>query len=146
MGIRKRLRLVAIACSGSAILGLLALPSSQSTAATNSFACPTRPFTADILAGPDADLSLAGRLGLIVNDAGRVAGTLRKADGNQLRVTGDVRSRTLSLVFQLPGRRQVDGHGATAQPITSCRRLPTEGSFSGPRVGDRGRWGYAIGG
>jgi len=118
-------------------------PAVLAAARTPDLSCPAKPFSADVLSGPDRDLSLVGRLSIAVG--GRVTGTLRTAAG-AVPVTGSVSGGSLRLVFHLRSGLRMTGVGVSKVPITDCAGLPRRGTATGPRHGDTGRWGYAIGG
>jgi hypothetical protein len=137
---------IAIAAPVLAIAALMAAPAAVVAApATPTPSCPAKPFSADILRGPDQDLSLIGRLAFKTTAAGRLTGTL-KTRGSIVPVSGSVTGRSLQLVFQLPSGLRMSGAARASAPITSCVDVPKRGSATGPRAGDTGRWGYAIGG
>jgi hypothetical protein len=73
--------------------------------------CPAGTFTANIHRGPDADLSLVGRLiGVRVTDRGKVTGTLTHY-GKSLPVLGHVTGRKLTLQFTLRSGLRMHGGG-----------------------------------
>src|SRR3954454_19626573 len=103
--------------------------------------CPPGRFTADIRHGPDADLSLRGRLdGFRVSDSGRVSGALRHY-GKKVKIRGRISGRAGRLTFTRRRGLRLHGSGRAAHAIRTCADLAMTGSAFGPRPGDRGRWG-----
>jgi hypothetical protein len=113
--------------------------------AATSLRCGPAAFSADVLHGPDSDLSLVGKLSVTVRSGGSLTGTLTHA-GRGVHVTGTVAGRSVRLVFHLHGGLQTTGTGAATAPIKTCAEFPKKGTLHGPRRGDSGRWGYALGG
>jgi hypothetical protein len=118
---------------------------SASDAAAPAFRCAAAPFEADITTGPDQDLSLSGSLSFVVDRAGRVSGQLVHY-GQRDAVSGRVSGRALQLVFQLRSGRSMRGTATAVGAIRTCHGIPRKGAAAGPRAGDRGVWGYGIGG
>jgi hypothetical protein len=134
-----RLRLIA----AFTILGGAAL--SMPATGQAALHCPTGTFTANIHKGPDADLSLAGRLiGIRVSDGGKVTGTLTHY-GKSVAVLGHVRGRKLTLRFTLRSGLRIHGSGLARRPIRTCADMAMTGRERGPRRGDRGDWGIIWG-
>src|SRR5436305_10561194 len=107
--------------------------------------CPTGTFTANIHRGPDADLSLAGRLtGVRVSDSGKLTGILTHY-GESVAVLGHVTGRKLTLQFRLRSGLRIHGSGLSPRPITTCADMAMTGMELGPRRGDRGDWGIIWG-
>ena len=126
----------------------LALPATGSGAPTTNgqaLHCGPGRFTADIRKGPDQDLSLAGNLSITLAASGRVEGALVHY-GKQLNVTGKWHKRSLKLVVHLRSGRSMTGVGTASRTIGSCADIPRAGTATGPRSGDSGVWGYALGG
>ena len=122
-------------------VGTLAAPAASSAA----LHCPSGSFTADITHGPDTDLSLTGRLdGFVVSDTGAVTGALRHY-GKKVKIHGKVSGRTVRLAFALRGGLTLRGSGKAAHTIRTCQDLAMTGVATGPRDGDRGRWGIIWG-
>jgi hypothetical protein len=136
------IRVAAVSLCGALIgIGALAAPA----VGTTQLRCGPGQFTADVTRGPDRDLSFAGKLSFIVSGSGNVAGALSHY-GKRLRVTGTVQGRTLTLVFHLRSGLLMTGAGHAANSIDSCAHVPKTGIATGPRGGDRGVWGYGLGG
>jgi hypothetical protein len=130
------------------VMAGLAVPATGSGAAsTNGQAlhCGPAHFSADIRQGPDQDLSLAGSLSITLAGSGRVDGKLAHY-GKQLNVTGKWHKRSLKLVVHLRSGRSMTGIGTASRTIGSCADIPNAGTATGPRSGDTGVWGYALGG
>jgi hypothetical protein len=107
--------------------------------------CPTGHFTADIRHGPDTDLTLTGRLdGFSVSDAGAVTGKLTHY-GKSVKIRGRVSGKTVRLAFSLRGGLTLSGSGHATRTIRTCQDLAMTGVATGPRQGDRGRWGIIWG-
>jgi hypothetical protein len=136
-----------ISCAVVAVGGLAISVGSSGAAAGSQGAahCGPAQFTADIRNGPDRDLSLAGNLSLTLASSGRVDGKLVHY-GEQLNVTGKWHKRSLKLVVHLRSGRSMTGVGTASRTIGSCADIPREGTATGPRGGDSGVWGYALGG
>jgi hypothetical protein len=62
------------------------------------------------------------------------------------RVSGRVDGRTLRLRFRTRSDKRIGGRGRADRAIERCADLPRTGNLTGPRRGDRGDWGYALGG
>lgn len=105
-------------------------------------------FEAHVRSGPDADLSLVGDLRLSIADTGRLRGTLVQGRGTErlqiARVSGVLSGSTITLTFRTRTGRRLTGTG-TAPGLRSCAG-DLDGTLRGPARGDRGVWGYAIGG
>ena len=107
--------------------------------------CPAGTFTADIHHGPDADLSLTGRLdGFHVSDTGTVTGKLHHY-GKAVPIHGHISGRTVRLAFSLRSGLTVRGSGHAKHTIRTCQDLAMTGKARGPRKGDRGDWGIIWG-
>ena len=107
--------------------------------------CPTGHFTADVRHGPDTDLSLAGRLdGFRVSDSGAVTGKLTHY-GKSVKIRGQISGKTVRLAFSLRGGLTLRGSGHAKRTIRTCEDLAMTGVATGPRPGDRGRWGIIWG-
>ena len=125
----------------TAAVGALAAPAAGQAA----LHCPTGTFTADIRHGPDADLSLSGRLdGFRVSDAGAVTGKLHHY-GKAVPIHGQISGRTVRLAFSLRGGLVLRGSGTAPHAIRTCQDLAMTGKARGPRNGDRGDWGIIWG-
>jgi hypothetical protein len=123
------------------VAGALAAPATSEAA----LHCPPGSFTADIRHGPDTDLSLAGRLsGFDVSDSGAVSGTLRHY-GRSVKIRGSISGRTVRLAFSLRNGLVLRGSGQARRTIRTCADLAMTGTATGPRQGDRGRWGIIWG-
>jgi hypothetical protein len=133
--------------STAAALGAAAFAGAASGAASGQpgFHCGAAHFSADIRQGPDTDLSLSGKLKLDVASSGRVSGDLVHY-GKSLPVSGKVNGRAFKLTLHLRSGRSMTGVGTASKPIASCLDVPTKGTATGPRAGDKGVWGYALGG
>lgn len=119
----------------------LAAPASSQAA----LHCPTGGFTADIRNGPDTDLSLTGRLdGFRVSDSGTVTGKLTHY-GKSVKIRGQISGRTVRLAFSLRRGLTLRGSGHAKRTIRTCQDLAMTGMATGPRAGDRGRWGIIWG-
>ncbi len=132
--------------AGLAILIAAAIaPVTSAHAATTT--C-TGDFEAHVRSGPDADLSLVGELRLSVFDSGKLRGKLVQGQGSErlqiARVSGKVEGKALTLTFKTRTGKRLSGTG-TAPDLLACSGTLT-GSLRGPAPGDRGVWGYAIGG
>jgi hypothetical protein len=107
--------------------------------------CPPGSFTADIRHGPDTDLSLSGRLdGFRVSDSGAVTGKLTHY-GKSVSIRGQISGRTVRLAFSLRHGLILRGSGQAKHAIRTCQDLAMTGTATGPRAGDRGRWGIIWG-
>jgi hypothetical protein len=123
------------------VAGALAAPASSQAA----LHCPPGRFTADIRHGPDTDLSLTGRLdGFRVSDSGAVTGKLTHY-GRSVKIRGQISGRTVRLAFSLRRGLTLRGSGQAKRTIRSCQDLAMTGTATGPRAGDRGRWGIIWG-
>src|SRR5207245_2132138 len=109
-------------------IGCLAAPAASQARVS----CEPGRFTAEVTSGPDRDLSLAGSLSFTVSTAGRLTGTLVHY-GKRLPVTGSVHRRSLRLTVHLRSGRSMTGSGRATRNITSCARIPTVGTATGPR-------------
>ena len=138
-------KLTSFALTAGCGLALTVGSSAAPAASQGALHCGPAQFSADIRKGPDRDLSLAGSLSINVASSGRVHGTLVHY-GKQLSVTGKAHGRSLELVFHLRSGRSMVGVGAASKPIATCHDVPTKGVATGPRRGDNGVWGYALGG
>jgi hypothetical protein len=96
-------------------------------------------FSAYIRRGPDRGLAVWGVLSGKITSAGKIRATLT-GDRPRTRVTGSVTGRRARLDFHLPGGRVLTGVGRAGTTIRDFKSIPTEGTFSGPRRGDRGVW------
>ena len=123
------------------VLGMLAVPAAGQAA----LHCPAGTFTADVHRGPDADLSLTGRLdGFRVSDSGAVTGKLHHY-GKTVPIHGQISGRTVRLAFSLRSGLTLRGSGRAAHAIRTCQDLAMTGKARGPRKGDRGDWGIIWG-
>jgi hypothetical protein len=138
-------KLISFAATVVGGLALTVGSSAAPAASHGAFHCGPAQFTADIRKGPDRDLSLAGSLSIDVASSGRVQGTLVHY-GKQLSVTGKAHGRSFKLVFHLRSGRSMAGVGVATRTIATCHDVPTTGVATGPRRGDKGVWGYALGG
>jgi hypothetical protein len=98
-----------------------------------------RVFSADVRSGPDKDLALWGRLAIRLSRSGGLSGTVLRAGGLSVPVSGTARGRTLTMAFHLPAGT-ISGTGTASHKIRSIADLPTRGTLTGPRAGDAGDW------
>ena len=139
---RRGIAVAAAAGLAAAMAGTGQVASAAGGAATQ---CGPAHFTADIRKGPDRDLSLAGSLSLKLGSSGRVTGTLVHY-GERVPVTGKGHGRSFGLALHLRSGRTMKGVGTASKPIRTCAGIPKAGTATGPRSGDHGVWGYALGG
>jgi hypothetical protein len=142
MGAKRRALSVSICAAACASAGLVATAPVQ---AATPLHCGPAAFSGNVLRGPDSDLSIVGKLSVTVRADGSLTGALRNA-GRTVRVTGTVMGRSVRLVFHLHGGLETSGSGVASKPIKTCAAFPRRGTLHGPRSGDSGRWGYALGG
>jgi hypothetical protein len=125
----------------AALLGATAAPAAASTDRVGE-------FQAHVRTGPDGDLSLVGRLNVHIANSGRITGRLVQREGERrirvARVSGRAADRTLRLRFRTRSAKRIVGRAERA--IERRADLPRTGNLNGPRRGDRGERGYALGG
>ena len=124
------------------VLGLTACGTASSV--TEAVKC-TGDFDATVYQGPSAGLSLLGPLSLQVDATGNLTGSLTVSDGTLVEVTGQAIGRSINLVFNLGQDKRIFGVGSLENDIRGCKGV-AGGPFTGPKPGDSGDWGYAIGG
>lgn len=123
------------------VLGLTACGAASSV--TEAVKC-TGDFEATVYQGPSAGLSLIGPLSLQVDATGNLTGSLTASDGALVEVTGQAIGRSINLVFNLGQDQRIFGVGSLENDIHGCKGL-AGGPFTGPKPGDSGDWGYAMG-
>jgi hypothetical protein len=101
-------------------------------------------FTGEVHRGPDAGVSLVGKLRVKIAPTGPLRGSLTHHE-NRVPVTGSLHRRALTLSFHLPGGLRITGVGVARRSVTTCSSLPTGGALRGPRHHDRGTWGVVWG-
>lgn len=126
-------------------LMLLGLTACGTTSSVTEAAKCTGDFEATVYQGPSAGLSLIGPLSLQVDATGNLTGSLAASDGALIEVTGQAIGRSINLVFNLGEDKRIFGVGSLENDIRGCKGL-AGGPFTGPKPGDSGDWGYAIGG
>jgi hypothetical protein len=124
------------------VLGLTAC--GPASAVTEAVKC-SGDFEATVYQGPSAGLSLIGPLSLQVDATGNLTGALTASDGTLVEVTGQAIGRSINLVFNLGQDKRIFGVGSLENDIRGCKGV-AGGPFTGPKPGDSGDWGYAIGG
>jgi len=139
----KRLYLPGFVALAALVAGVTIFATGAASAKRSS-TCPVK-FEATVHRGPDAGLSFAGTLTLRTSSSGSVNGTLTRKSGAAVPAVGQVQGRALSFVLDLPGGQHVYGVGVAQNPIDTCKGV-IGGALTGPRPGDSGDWGYALGG
>ena len=141
-------RRLGVYASVAGLAALLAVPLAAPAAPRSAHAaaqCGPGNFTADIRSGPDRDLSVTGKLSITLASSGRITGALVHY-GKRLPVTGKAKGRTFRLAVHLRSGRTMRGIGTGSGTISTCADIPRAGTATGPRRGDSGVWGYALGG
>jgi hypothetical protein len=139
----KRLYLPAFAAL-AALLTMVSIFAGGAFSASSSSACAVK-FEATVHRGPDAGLSFIGALALRVSSSGSATGTLTPQSGAPVTAVGQVQGRAISFVLDLPKGQHLFGVGVAQNLISACRGA-IGGALTGPRPGDSGDWGYALGG
>jgi hypothetical protein len=112
--------------------------------ATGPVHCVTT-FTATFGEGPDAGLSLRGKLSIVLMPNGKIVGELTHPGDEPAKVAGELRNRRLlGLSFDLPSGRRVFATGKSFHLVPPCDDLPIGGKTHGPRPGDSGVWFNAF--
>jgi len=106
----------------------------------------TGPFEATVYRGPSKGVSVKGELALRIEPSGHAAGTIKQKDGSTSKTAGQVDGRAISLAIDAGGGRTLYGTGAARDADVSDCKGEIGGTLAGPRPGDSGDWGYAIGG
>jgi hypothetical protein len=103
-------------------------------------------FEATVHRGPSKGLSIKGRLALRIEPSGHASGALRQNDGSRVTTVGQVDGRAISLAIDAGKSGTLYGTGAARDADVSACKGEIGGSFAGPRPGDDGDWGFALGG
>lgn len=131
---RRLLLLLVIGLIAAAILTVYAL-------AAQSGKIVSGPFEATIHEGPNASLSLVGRLTLAVSGSGSLGGVLVTHD-KLVPVTGKLANGSIKLTFHLREGRTIFGVGPAPDGLS--QGVTVKGIALGPDPGDRGDWEYCI--
>ena len=137
-----------VAGIGAALLTVAGMGGEGALAAPSPVATPRAAdiagnFSATIYQGPDRGLTLQGLLELTGGQGGRLSGRLTPASGAAVPVSGQLTGTAISLVFYLPGGKQVFGVGAIGQDPDS-KRWVAGGPLVGPGPGDSGDWSICF--
>jgi hypothetical protein len=104
------------------------------------------PFEATVYRGPTNGLSVKGDLTLRIDPSGSASGTVKQRGGPVVGAAGQVDGRAISLTIDMAGGRTLYGTGAARDGDVSECKGQMGGSLTGPKPGDSGDWGYALGG
>jgi hypothetical protein len=106
-------------------------------------------FENTVLMGPDANLSLIGKLVLVQDTPSTLAGTLipggvvpdggAAPDGPRLHVDGSLNGTTITLTITLQNGFKVVASGPDTTLFYQCP-APLQGSSTGPGSADEGAW------
>ena len=132
-------------CTAAAAAALLATGMTTAATAAVSRHCVAH-LNATFGRGPDAGLSIVGKMSITLTPEGRVTGELtRSGEPKPIAIGGMLRNkRLLGLSFDLPSGLRVFATGRSFHLVGPCDDLPMGGQTHGPRPGDTGEWSNAF--
>src|SRR5438105_1675166 len=105
--------------------------------------CPGT-FSGTVTHGPDQGFVLAGSIEVSVGDKGALSGSLTRADGSVVPLSGKLAGKTLHLAFDLGDAVVTGSGGAKDSDFATCTGT-AGGGLHGPAAPDGGDWGIIWG-
>ncbi len=96
-------------------------------------------FRATVYRGPDAGLSLTGRITLDVGPTGRFSGSLHRNHGATLPVSGQITGAAINAIFYLGSEKHIFAEGTFGKD-PDRPHVFVGGALVGPGPGDSGDW------
>jgi hypothetical protein len=138
---RRFSRVLLCVATAAAILLVTASAMSTAVSAAVSRHCAA-PITATFGHGPDAGLSLVGKMSITLAANGQLTGGLtHRGEAKPIKVGGMLRNnRLLGLSFDLHSKLRLFATGKSFHVVHACNDLPMGGNTYGPRPGDTVQW------
>ncbi|MBX3083685.1 MAG: hypothetical protein KF716_18775 [Anaerolineae bacterium] len=127
-----------------ALLTVVAIHQTLVSRAADEVTC-TINFEATVHTGTSTGLAMKGELVLSLDPTGSATGVLTQTDGTAIKAVGQVNGHAINLTLELGQDMYIFGVGTLTNSISECMGQ-VGGPFAGPKAGDLGDWGYAIGG